>query len=562
MCYPIRMTQPFRRSKSNRSNDPGLRTPLNIPPTSLLWPDVPSPEPTSPIHWHGDLGLSDLIAAFDFDKRYAPFARKILTALVTDADIIRWRQHVLADFRRHPGLVNQIESILPRLATMRQGSAMLGGRRRSLLMETSDRLAELDSYTEVVTDLHAALGGAYPLESSALKTLHAHLTTLVNDENFQTLRAELPEMRAPLQRVASLTVGINLDPELRPLSAVLLSINERPFTEPASFLERLIGIRIDPDDDTGIAPLHHVPQEVEMRPFSQFFQDMEKLMRAVAQPVARALGRYARISSMTLAALEPELAFYTAAVRLMDKLEKRGMPFCQPEIVPMAERVTEIRGLVNFNLCLRSETCPVASDAVFDADGRIAILTGPNSGGKTTYVGAVGMAHVLAQAGLFVPALEARISPVAEILTHFPQLETRQQGRLAEEAARLREVFQYVTPHSLVLLNETFSSTSFGEALYLAQDVVCGLRVAGVRAIYATHLVELVEKLAEIDSTVEGDSKPYSLVAGIDLTEETEARPNFRVTRGLPLGRSYAQEIARRYGIGLSQILEGLGKRL
>lgn len=484
------MTQPFRRSKSDRSADPGPRTPLNIPPTSLMWPDAPPPEPLGPVHWHGDLGLSDLIAAFDFDKRYAPFARKTLTALVTDAEIIRWRQHMLADFRRYPDLVKQIEVILPRLATMRQGSAMLGGRRRSLLMETSDRLAELDIYTEVVTDLHAALS-AYPLDSDALKTLHAHLAALIADENFQTLRAELPEMRAPLQRVASLTVGINLDPELRPLSAVLLSINERPFSEPASFLERLIGIRTDPDDDTGIAPLHHVPQEAEMRPFSQFFQDMEKLMRDVAQPVARALGRYARISSMTLAALEPELAFYVAAVRLMSKLEARGVPFCQPEIIPMAERVTEIRGLVNFNLCLRSETCPVASDAVFDADGRIAILTGPNSGGKTTYVGAVGMAHVLAQAGLFVPADSARLSPVTAILTHFPQLETRQQGRLAEESARLREVFQHVTQHSLVLLNETFSSTSFGEALYLAQDVICGLRVAGVRAIYATHLVEL-----------------------------------------------------------------------
>lgn len=526
-----------------------------------MWPYAPPPEPVGPVHWHSDLGLSDLIAAFDFDKRYAPFVRKILTALVTDADIIRWRQHVLADFRRHPGLVTQIEAILPRLATMRQGSAMLGGRRRSLLMETSDRLAELDIYTEVVTDLHAALS-AYPLESDALKTLHTHLATLIADENFQSLRAELPEMRAPLQRVASLTVGINLDPELRPLSAVLLSINERPFSEPASFLERLIGIRTDPDDDTGIAPLHHVPQEVEMRPFSQFFQDMEKLMRDVAQPVARALGRYARVSSMTLAALEPELAFYAAAMRLMSKLEARGVPFCQPEILPMAECVTEIRGLVNFNLCLRSETCPVASDAIFDADGRIAILTGPNSGGKTTYVGAVGMAHVLAQAGLFVPATQARLSPVAAILTHFPQLETRQQGRLAEESARLREVFQHVTSHSLVLLNETFSSTSFGEALYLAQDVICGLRVAGVRAIYATHLVELADKLAEIEATVEGDSRPYSLVAGIDLTEDAEARPNFRVTRALPLGRSYAQEIARRHGISLAQILERLEKRL
>jgi DNA mismatch repair ATPase MutS len=153
------------------------------------------------------------------------------------------------------------------------------------------------------------------------------------------------------------------------------------------------------------------------------------------------------------------------------------------------------------------------------------------------------------------------MSPVDGIFTHFPALETRQQGRLAEEAARLRTIFAHVTGRSLVLLNETFSSTSSGEALYLAQDMLCGLRSAGARAIFATHLVELVAQVGEIEAAVAGESRLYSLVAGVERRADGEFAPTHRITRGAPLGRSYAQEIARQHGISLDQILAELRRR-
>ena len=147
------------------------------------------------------------------------------------------------------------------------------------------------------------------------------------------------------------------------------------------------------------------------------------------------------------------------------------------------------------------------------------------------------------------------MSPIDNILTHFPALETQQQGRLAEEAIRLRAVFEHATAHSLVLLNETFSSTSPGEAIYLAQDILCGLRVIGVRAIYATHLIELAEHIQEIEGAVEGSSGVFSLIATVQLDAEGQTVRTFRIQRGLPLGRSYASEIARLHGISLEQIL-------
>jgi DNA mismatch repair ATPase MutS len=406
-----------------------------------------------------------------------------------------------------------------------------------------------------VQDLHEALQGA-ALESAALTTLRNNVAALLQNEQFQELRRDLPELRAPLENIRSITIGINLDAQLLPSSAVLLAVNDVQLGQIASLLNRLIGAREDEDDDSGIAPLHVLPHNKEERPLSSLFQDLDRILAQVAQPVARALTRYVKTGSGWLANLEYEFAFFIAATRLMQRLSRQGIPVCQPEIAPVEDRITMIDGLVNPLLAIRGGNTPVASGAHFGADGRIAILTGPNSGGKTTYLRSVGLAHMLFQAGLFVPAQSARLSPVDAILTHFPALETRQQGRLAEEAVRLRGMFQHMTQHSLVLLNETFSSTSSGEAMYLAQDVLCALRAIGVRAVFATHLIELAEHIPEMEAAVSGDSRLISLVAGLRLNDDGQAAPTFEIAPGLPLGRSYAQEIARRNGISLEQILQ------
>jgi len=304
--------------------------------------------------------------------------------------------------------------------------------------------------------------------------------------------------------------------------------------------------------DTIVAPIRFLARTRDELLLQPLFQDLDRLVTHVAQPVARALNQYARINSDSLMGLEYELAFFAAAARLFGRLSF----YCFPEIAPLDERVTHIDELASLHLLLlQNETPPVTSEADFGDTGRIAILTGPNSGGKTTYLRSVAMAHILFQAGLPVPARRARMSPIDTILTHFPALESQHQGRLAEEAIRLRALFERATSYSLVLLNETFSSTSPDEAIYLAQDVLCGLRVIGVRAIYATHLIELAQRIHEIEAVIDGNSSLFSLIATVQLDTEGQTVRTFRIERGLPLGRSYAQEIARLHGISLEQIL-------
>jgi DNA mismatch repair ATPase MutS len=118
------------------------------------------------------------------------------------------------------------------------------------------------------------------------------------------------------------------------------------------------------------------------------------------------------------------------------------------------------------------------------------------------------------------------------------------------------------------LLNEALSGTYAGESLYLARDVLRIWRMLGARAIFATHLHELAERLDGLNDSVPGDSRVVSLVssriepdaagtAGVDAA----SRRTYRVVKSPPMGRSYALELARLYGISLDQLQETLRAR-
>jgi DNA mismatch repair protein MutS len=156
---------------------------------------------------------------------------------------------------------------------------------------------------------------------------------------------------------------------------------------------------------------------------------------------------------------------------------------------------------------------------------------------------------------------------VDSIYTHFPVEErpSLEAGRLGEEAKRLGEIFTQATRFSLVLLNESLSSTSPGESLYLARDIMRALKLLGARVIFATHLHELAEGLDALNDTWPGDCKLVSLVARTEQVNSTGtedgARRTYRIVPGPALGLSYARDIAARYGISFEQLQETLRSR-
>lgn len=533
---------------------------------SLLWPDD-VPRSIEPGYDMADLNLEKLIEGLILNPRYERTVRAILLASCADARVLNYRQDVLDDLLRSPDLTARFEVALEIIITLERYMTEPQWH-ESELRRVAWRLSELENYVDCVTELSDMLGEmGTELHSEALCRLREMVLAVAQDESFGELKRELPALLTQIRSIKSVTIGVNLDDQLRPVEAALLTINTGKFKGAALAFLNLFRSKAE---SSGLGPLHAVPLPERENPLMQpLFKDLADVLDQVSRPIAQALKRYVHISGRALVALEKEIAFYLGAARLVRRLRERGLPMCRPEIAPVDDRICSIGTLYNLNLALqfsarlddlRDEI--VTNDVEFGDAGRVFILTGPNRGGKTTYTQAVGLAHVLMQAGLFVPAARARISPVDGIFTHFateerPDLEA---GRLGEESRRLSAIFERATRHSLILLNESLSSTSAGESLYLARDIVRVMRLLGVRAIFATHLHDLAADADAINAETSGDSQVISMISLVHVDGET-ARRTYKIIPGAPMGMSYAREIAARYGISFDQLTEALRAR-
>ena len=168
--------------------------------------------------------------------------------------------------------------------------------------------------------------------------------------------------------------------------------------------------------------------------------------------------------------------------RLWVTMKEKGFSMCCPEIAPVEEKKCELKQVYNPILARREiEKTIVSNTFSFDEKGRFYLVTGPNHGGKSIFAYSVGMAQALFQLGLFVPAERAVMSPVSSIYTHFPSSDENNygKGRLESECARLSEIMKELTETDMLLMDESFSSTSGLEAGYIASEVLTGIGVIG-----------------------------------------------------------------------------------
>jgi DNA mismatch repair protein MutS len=585
------------------ADTPETLSPADRAPLSLLYPRGARQAPPSGVGLdEADLGLVIVVRTLDWDGRHSRFVSNVLAELNTDHATIAYRQDVLADLLALPALATAIGDVLPQLGELAGMGRSRSWGERVPLLEVAGRLAELDAYVSCVERLGDALErrtttDERPLTNDQRPTTNDQRPTTTNqlpqfsilgsagllalrdrvaaaraEPDYRALAAELPALRAQIDRAGSVTVGINLNAQLRPESATVVSINAGRFAGKGTLLEKLLGERLAADAMRGITALYTADDGRPHTPEHELFRDLNRLLERVVQPVAAAVERYARLSSAWLVGLAPELAFYLGGVRLATELRAAGLALCRPSIAPAEERACAIEGLYSLELALRlraarGDTSLAASivpnDIFFGPGARIALMSGPNSGGKTTFTRAVGQAQALFQAGLLVPGSVARISPVDGIFTHFAAGERSElgRGRLAQELERLAQIFQRAGPYSLLLLNEPLSSTDHISARTLARELLAGLRLLGARALFVTHLYELIDDALAME--VAAEPLIVSLVAAAAPHDGNgaEPAPTFRIVRGRPQPPGYAAELARQYGLDATQIALMLRKR-
>lgn len=273
------------------------------------------------------------------------------------------------------------------------------------------------------------------------------------------------------------------------------------------------------------------------------------------------LKKYIEISLTDISGLIPEFIYYIRWAEYIEKLKNSGIKFTRPIIksTQAKENITmKAKGIFNLKLLPLAQNNIneiTTNDIDFDDDKCVYILTGANRGGKTTITQAVGQLFVLAQGGIAVPGECFEFAPVDGIYTHFPADEdkTLDLGRLGEECKRFRELYFDCSRSSLLLLNETFSTTSFEEGYYIAYDAVKAILAKGVRTIYNTHMHKLAYEIEEINSSAK--SKTNSKAASL-VVEAKEGERTYKVKLSPPEGNSYANDIANKYGVTYQQLIE------
>ncbi|WP_425485581.1 DNA mismatch repair protein MutS [Hydrogenophaga aromaticivorans] len=277
----------------------------------------------------------------------------------------------------------------------------------------------------------------------------------------------------------------------------------------------------------------------------------DKALSAQERALAREKWLFEHLLDELQAYIDPltRLARALAALDALCALAERSLTlnWSAPQFV--AEPCIEIRGgrhpVVEARLNETTGGSFIANDTVMGPKQRMQVITGPNMGGKSTYMRQVAVIVLLASMGSYVPATACRLGPIDAIHTRIGAADdlANAQSTFMVEMTEAAQILNAATPQSLVLMDEIGRGTSTFDGLALAGGIAAHLHdKARAFTLFATHYFELTEfpagHHAAVNvhvSAVEGGGK-----SGIVFLHQIEPGP---------ASRSYGIQVARLAGV-------------
>ncbi|MGH9110274.1 MAG: MutS-related protein [Acidimicrobiales bacterium] len=478
------------------------------------------PFPWNEAELAADLDLPVVWAAMAGGDRFLyDVARTSCLANVDDPAAIAYRQDVLADCRAQPDVARQLYQIATdALAAERRIYGFLRQTPSGVLRRSVEALEMLVEHLRQLRRL--AEDGAGAVGSEGLRAFFSMVGRELDDAYFETVADHLKRLR--FRNGLWMSAGLGEGSRgagyvLRVPGGAQKGWKERVgLAAPTSY-----AFEVAPRDEAG----HRALGELSDR-------GINLVANALAQSTDHILSFFSQLRS--------EAGFYVGCLNLESELAARGRSLCVPEPLPPDAGAMAATDLFDVALALRTGEPVVGNDLAGDGKSLV-VVTGANSGGKSTFLRSVGLAQLMMSCGMGACAGSYRASVCGGLVTHFPREEdtAMESGRFDEELSRMSTVVDHLTGNGLLLLNESFAATNEWEGSEIARQVVHALVESGTRILYVTHLFNLADSLR-----AEGD--PAHLFLRAERAED--GRRTFKIGEGAPLSTSFGADLYEKLG--------------
>lgn len=468
-----------------------------------------------------DLELTTLLQAMALDDAYlAEVARKVLLAGLDEPQAIRYRQQILTDCIAEPAMIRRMYAIVVGALKDKSGRWWHVSQNPSLTLSSAvnyleDVMVQLKQLRTIADD-HVG-----KIRSAGLGTLFRTLQRELDDEYFQTVNRHLRQLR--------FRDGVWISAELDRDNSGIGFVLRTPGDGRQGWKERL-----------GLEPHSSYSFTVPTRDDAGWYALADLTSRAI-NLVANAAAQSADHILSYFAMLRAELGFYIGCLNLHDALVAKGAPTSFPEPSPWRPLRLSAKGLRDICLTLRADDPVVGNDA--DGDGKLlVIITGANSGGKSTFLRSVGQAQLMMQCGMFVTAQAFQAGVCGGgVFTHFIRDEdaTMTSGRLDKELVRMSLIADQIRPHSLILFNESFAATNEREGSEIGRQVVRALLEADIKVLFVTHQFDFAESFHQrhADTTL-----------FLRAERQVDGQRNYKLAAAPPLPTSFGEDLYYRLG--------------
>ncbi len=450
-----------------------------------------------------DLSIDRAMHRITTDKRRTDYFLEVLRHPLMLPENIRFRQEILEDFRNNPELSEKLALQFTRYDRIRSDwqemklgapPAAAASNPEALLDHTYASLKVTAFFPATISAFFSGIHELlckYDIHAKGLCAMRDYCAEMIKNEALSEIVRIASLFRYHTPEYFTFDLAVTLDETLRASAGELCG--SAPYEEKSKLalsLEKLLKKK-----EQG------PPTRVEVAADGTAQEDALYLLGEGLGHIDGALTRITNNLYDLLFGLSREMYFYETALALFDHLEELEIPTCIPEILPAEADILEIHAVRD--LVLASTGVPAAQIIPNDMEiGALdgVLVKGLTDTGKTVYLRSCGTAMLFAQVGLPVLASSARLSIRTAFFSHFSSAEEEflkgdVTGRFDQEAREIAAILDQIRPHSLVMLNETFQTTSYTEGTDAIYHILQILPRVPAKYLFVTHLTGLFDRM-------------------------------------------------------------------